>query len=86
MSTFDDNNLESALKCDFPARESFREALLANLLALNEQGLNQASLDEHGEERERTARIVKLEDARLEMLAAAQGEEHFPKNPLEEDL
>lgn len=59
------------LKCDFPAREPFREALLERLLAIKDQ---QA-------ERGNDARLVDddlemrtLSDDELEMLAAAKGQ------------
>ena len=83
MGVFRDNSFERSLKCDFPARESFREALLENLLAMNEQE-QQASPSEHAEKLKSATRAVKLEDADLEMLAAAEGEERFFRDPLEE--
>ena len=72
-----DNSFENDLKCGFPARESFREALLAGLLSLNEDELKRASSGDSEEPREEEARKAQLEDADLEMLAAAEGEESF---------
>ena len=83
MGVFRDNSFERSLKCDFPARESFREALLENLLAMNGQE-QQDSSAEHAEKPKRTARVLKLDDADLETLAAAEGEERFPREPSEE--
>ena len=68
---------EFDLSCDFPARESFREALLERLLALNEQ---QASPQAGA------ARIVMLSDSELEMLAAAQGDDAVPAEISLDDL
>ena len=84
MSAFSDNSFEKNLKCDFPARESFREALLSDLLTMNDEGLQQAPAAEPCEKRKDAARIVKLEDADLEKLAAAEGEQRVFKNPFEE--
>ena len=83
MSAFDDNSFERSLKCDFPARESFREALLADLLAMNGQEQQASSADHAGKPR-REAKVVKLGEAELEMLAAAEGEERIVKDPSEE--
>ena len=84
MSAFSDNSFEKDFKCDFPARESFREALLSDLLAMNDGELQQASSTKPREKRENAARVVKLEDADLEMLAAAEGEQRVLINPFEE--
>ena len=75
MDVMSDNSFESSMKCDFPVRESFREALLADLLSMDESKLASASSDESMEPHKSAVRIVKLEDADLEMLAAAEGEE-----------
>ncbi|MDO4851105.1 MAG: hypothetical protein Q4A93_04520 [Actinomycetota bacterium] len=83
MSAFNDNSFERSLKCDFPARESFREALLADLLAMNGQEQQASSADHAGKPR-REAKVVKLGEAELEMLAAAEGEERIIKDPSEE--
>ena len=77
-----DNSFESGIKCDFPARESFREALLADLLSMDESELASASSDESTKPHKSAARIVKLEDADLEMLAAAEGEDRALNHPL----
>ena len=84
MSTFSDNSFENDLKCDFPARESFREALLADLLSMDEDELKRASSSESDQPRKKAVRKTKLEDADLEMLAAAEGEERVFRNPFEE--
>lgn len=78
-----DNSFESDLKCGFPARESFREALLAGLLSSDKEELKRAASGEPAESRTSRARKVKLEDADLEMLAAAEGEERVFRNPFE---
>ena len=70
------------MKCDFPVRESFREALLADLLSMDESKLASASSDESMEPHKSAVRIVKLEDADLEMLAAAEGEDRASKHLL----
>lgn len=84
METMGDNTFESSIRCDFPARESFREALLADLLSMDESELALASSGESVELRKNTARRIKLEDADLEMLAAAEGEQRRFNNPFEE--
>lgn len=83
MSAFSDNSFGKSLKCDFPVRESFREALLADLLAMNDQGQRASSAD-HAEKPQRAAKVVKLGEAELEMLAAAEGEERVIEDPPEE--
>ena len=82
METMGDNTFESSIRCDFPARESFREALLADLLSMDESELASASSDESMEPHKSVARIVKLEDADSEMLAAAEGEDRASKHLL----
>ena len=82
MGEFNDSFFKSSMKCDFPARESFREALLADLLSMDESELASASSDESMEPHKSAARIVKLEDADLEMLAAAEGEDRASKHLL----
>lgn len=84
MSTFSDNSFENDLKCEFPARESFRKALLSDLLAMNDEELEQTPATEPCEKRKDATRVVKLEDADLEMLAAAEGEQRVLINPFEE--
>ena len=81
-----DNSFESSMKCDFPVRESFREALLADLLSMDESKLASASSDESMEPHKSAVRIVKLEDADLEMLAAAEGEEGAFRRPFVDPL
>lgn len=83
MSAFNDKSFERSLKCDFPARESFREALLADLLAMNGQE-QQASSANRVEKPQRAVKVVKLGEAELQMLAAAEGEERIVKDPSEE--
>lgn len=73
MGVLKDDSFEKSLKCDFPARETFSEALLEDLLAMNEQELQVASAD-HVEKPQRAAKVVKLGEAELQMLAAAEGE------------
>ena len=82
MDELNDSSFESSMKCDFPVRESFREALLADLLSMDESELASASSDESMEPHKSAARIVKLEDADLEMLAAAEGEDRASKHLL----
>ncbi|MBR3182482.1 MAG: hypothetical protein IKF56_07595 [Eggerthellaceae bacterium] len=79
-----DKAFESSIKCDFPARESFREALLTDLLSMDEGELASASSSEAAQSRKTEARKIKLEDADLEMLAAAEGEQRVFNNPFEE--
>ena len=86
MDTTSNNSLESSIRCDFPARESFREALLQTLLSMDEGELTSASSDKSAESRKTAGRKIKLEDADLEMLAAAEGEDRVFKNPFEDPL
>jgi len=72
MGAFDDNTSRLDLKCDFPARESFRKELLARLRTISPQGDSTEDPSEfHARE---------LSDSDLEMLAAAQGQTHQPDN------
>ena len=82
MGEFNDSFFKSSMKCDFPARESFREALLETLLFMDEKELASASSDESAESRKDMGRKIKLEDADLEMLAAAEGEDRASKHLL----
>ena len=82
MGEFNDSFFKSSMKCDFPARESFREALLETLLFMDEKELASASSDESAESRKDMGRIIKLEDDDLEMLAAAEGEDRASKHLL----
>ena len=75
MDAINDNSFERNLKCDFPARESFREALLETLLSMDESELALASSGESAGSRKGMGRKIKLEDADLEMLASAEGED-----------
>jgi len=84
MGEFNDNSFERDLKCDFPARESFREALLQTLLSMDENELTLALSGESAEPRKGAGRKIKLEDADLEMLAAAEGEDRVFRNPFED--
>lgn len=84
MDVMSDKAFESSIKCDFPARESFREALLTDLLSMDEGELASASSSEAAQSRKTEARKIKLEDADLEMLAAAEGEQFHFNNPFEE--
>ena len=77
-----DNSFESSMKCDFPVRESFREALLQTLLSMDENELTSVTSDKLAESCKGTRRKVKLEDADLEMLAAAEGEDRASKHLL----
>lgn len=70
MKTIDDNSMHLDLKCDFPARESFREALLARLRTVSPQ------VDDDADD----SRIRELSDSELEMLAAAQDGQRLPPN------
>ena len=82
MGEFNDNSFERDLKCDFPARESFREALLQTLLSMDENELAPASSSESAKSHKGARRKIKLEDADLEMLAAAEGEDRASKHLL----
>lgn len=64
---------EQDLRCDFPARESFREALLSRLQSINELDLQHMSSDTSSEESEDDLWGVELDDSDLELIAAAQG-------------
>lgn len=75
---------ERDLKCDFPARESFREALLSRLLVMGEGDVRQTAEDGSGEQGAERPRLVKLSDFELDLVAAAQGEESHRNNPFEE--
>lgn len=86
MGEFNDSFFKSSMKCDFPARESFREALLETLLFMDEKELASASSDESAESRKDMGRKIKLEDADLEMLAAAEGEEGAFRRPFVDPL
>ena len=59
------------LKCDFPARESFREALLERLLAIKDQ---QAERGNDAQLADDDLEVRALSDDELEMLAAAKGQ------------
>ena len=86
MGELNDSSFESSMKCDFPARESFREALLSELLSMDEGELASASSGESAESRKDMGRKIKLEDADLEMLAAAEGEEGAFRRPFVDPL
>lgn len=75
---------ENELKCDFPVRESFREALLSRLLAMDEDGLKRVAEAEEGAGDKKAPRSIKLSESQLDLVAAAQGEEHKRENPLGE--
>ena len=64
------------LKCDFPARESFRESLLVRLQAMNAEGISTDN-DAFVEDDSSYARALTDDD--LEMLAAAEGEPSSPR-------
>lgn len=66
------------LKCDFPARETFREALLSRLLALNERKAHEVPSIRNAESPEFDSDARELSDSELEMLAAAQGQQPIP--------
>ena len=59
------------LKCDFPARDSFREALLERLLAIKDQ---QAERGNDAQLADDDLEVRALSDDELEMLAAAKGQ------------
>ena len=78
MAEFRDIFAGIDLKCDFPARESFREELLARLLDMDTpdwQAGRSTGSEVDLESRE-------LSDSDLELLAAAQGEPFIPKELL----
>ena len=79
MKVFGDNSPDLDLKCDFPAREAFREALLARLLTLN------ASHPIAQSEESATSRICEpdfreLSDDELDLLSAAGSDTLGPDN------
>ena len=82
MMMFGTNFSGLDLRCDFPARESFRNDLLSRLLVINElteeKNQNTGNLEDDPDARE-------LTDSELEMLAAARGETAFPKDWYSED-
>lgn len=79
MGLFRDNRADFDLKCDFPARESFREGLLARLINMDERETNTApSAAGPAFDDDLTAR--ELTDEELEMLAAAQGDLFIHQN------
>jgi len=59
------------LKCDFPARDSFREALLERLLVIKGQ---QAERGNDAQLADDDLEVRALSDDELEMLAAAKGQ------------
>lgn len=63
------------LKCDFPARETYRETLLERLLATGSQRATNSTGDQIDE---LDSEIRTLSDSELEMLAAAQGHPPVP--------
>lgn len=67
-----DNHSELDLKCDFPARESFRKSLLEYLRSIGEQEPRERflSMPQHQDD---DHEIQELSDSDLDMLAAAQG-------------
>lgn len=81
MREHDDNFSDLDLRCDFPARESFRESLRVRLLAINGQDKAASSgnvkyLADYPEVRE-------LADSELEMLSAAGGDPFVPDELLD---
>lgn len=74
MKTSGDRFARLDLKCDFPARESFRESLLECLQAINEQGVQTTAIEEDD------FAMRELSDSELDMLAAAQGPTLIPDN------
>lgn len=84
MSTLSDSSYGRNLKCDFPARESFRESLLSDLLSLDAERKQKALSAERGGKGERAPRRIRLDDAELEMLAAAEGGTRIVEDPFEE--
>ena len=65
---------EIDLKCDFPARDSFRESLLSRVLAMNGMKRRVDVSEDPEEGQDSPMRANDLEDSDLDMLAAAQGE------------
>lgn len=56
---------DSDLRCDFPARESYREALLKRLLSMDESELERVREDMY------EAPVIELSDSDLDLIAAA---------------
>ena len=65
---------EVDLKCDFPARDSFRESLLSRVRAMNEMKRKLDASEDLEEGQDSLMRADDLEDSDLDLLAAAQGE------------
>ena len=71
MTKLGENKSGLNLKCDFPARDSFREALLERLLAIKDQ---QAERGNDAQLADDDLEVRALSDDELEMLAAAKGQ------------
>lgn len=71
------------LKCDFPVRESFREALLARLLAMDGREMQVVFSAEDEGHLEEDLGIRELCDYELDMLAAAGGQLYVSEDLLE---
>ena len=78
MRQFENSSTGIDLRCDFPARESFREALLSRLLDMNESG-QKATSEDAADPFDSELDMRELSDTELEMLAAAQGGILFPQ-------
>ena len=79
MVKLGNNHSNLDLKCDFPARESFRESLLTRLFSLDERGTREKEPDGGMNYLGDDPEIRELSDSDLEMLAAARGEMQYNK-------
>lgn len=86
MRKLGDNLSDLDLKCDFPARESFREALLERLIAIDEQGTKGPMSVQGAGSSEDDLEARELSDTELDMLAAAQGDMYAHVNRPRENL
>ena len=68
---------EVDLKCDFPARDSFRESLLSRVLAMNEMKRKIDASESPYEGQDAYLQADDLDDSDLDLLSAAQGEVQY---------
>ena len=83
MMRLEDTFPENSLKCDFPARESFRESLISDLLSMDEGELQRASSNRTFDTCKDEDWAFELGDDELEMLAAARGDGFITRHPIE---
>ena len=81
MKTLEDIFPEDSLKCDFPARESFREGLISNLLSLDEGEFEKVVSNRTFDSCDDEDWAFELSDGELETLAAARGDGFITRSP-----